>query len=373
MMAVQKGGNQPGTQTQLDKTGDCVLVKQAMAQTQLDKTGDCVLVKQTMTQTQLDKTRVCVLVKEAKPQTQLDKTGDCVLVKQAKPQTQLDKTRVCVLVRHEGDMEARRDLRELVKEIKKREKDLMGLMKKLEPALASAPEGGLRSSKSPWGMQYYIRSAPSDRRGTYVNKSAMPQAAAIAQRDYDLMLRQAAQRELDALKELRLTWDQGTVEDVLPGLTPARRQLVTPRILTDEEYAEKWLAEPYEPKGFKERTPEFYSAKGLRVRSKSEALLADMYDSYGIPMKYECPLKLKNGRVIHPDFKLLLIAERKVFIHEHLGMMDDPTYATRALRRLMELEMNGWYPGVNLIVTFETKNLPLDMRVVRHTVERLLL
>ena len=264
-------------------------------------------------------------------------------------------------------------MKQLKTEISKRRKELEKLISKLDSNLEVAPSGRLRVSNNRGGTTFYIRSAPSDRRGTYVNKSAMPQAAAIAQRDYDLMLRQAAQRELDALKELRLTWDQGTVEDVLPGLTPARRQLVTPRILTDEEYAEKWLAEPYEPKGFKEGTPEFYSAKGLRVRSKSEALLADMYDSYGIPMKYECPLKLKNRRVIHPDFKLLLIAERKVFIHEHLGMMDDPTYATRALRRLMELEMNGWYPGVNLIVTFETKNLPLDMRVVRHTVERLLL
>ncbi|MEE3382705.1 MAG: hypothetical protein VZR08_01930 [Anaerovoracaceae bacterium] len=258
-------------------------------------------------------------------------------------------------------------------ELKERESYLEKMIKKIDLSLVDAPNGKLRITSHHGIPKYYIRQNPHDKKSTYVNKSAMPQAAAIAQRDYDLMLKQAAQRELDALKELRLTWDQGTVEDVLPGLTPARRQLVTPRILTDEEYAEKWLAEPYEPKGFKEGTPEFYSAKGLRVRSKSEALLADMYDSYGIPMKYECPLKLKNGRVIHPDFKLLLIAERKVFIHEHLGMMDDPTYATRALRRLMELEMNGWYPGVNLIVTFETKNLPLDMRVVRHTVERLLL
>ena len=231
----------------------------------------------------------------------------------------------------------------------------------------------MRVSSNHGKPKYYIRSSPSDRSGTYVRKEDLPLAAAIAQRDYDARLKEVAERELRAIRELCATWDAGAPEDVYDALAPARRSLVVPRLLTDEEYARRWLSKPYTPKGFRDDAPIYRSAKGQRVRSKSEALILDVYDSYGIPVKYECPLRLSSGRTIHPDVTALNIRLREEFIHEHFGLADDPQYMDRNVARLNELMLDGWIPGVNMIVTFETRETPLDVDVLRTLIEAYLL
>ncbi len=258
-------------------------------------------------------------------------------------------------------------------ELNKRESEIERLIDMLEPELLNAPKEKLRANSKNGRTQYYIRSDSSDRSGKYVRHEDLPLAAAIAQRDYDAALRNVAGRELAAIRELQQTWDDGTVEELYDKLTPARRGLVVPRFVSDEEFVRQWLAEPYQRPGFKEGAPEFYSTKGLRVRSKSEALLADLYDSLGIPMKYECPLTLWNGRVLHPDFTLLNVPERMVFIQEHFGLVDDPAYMNQVVRKINDLQLSGWYPGVNMIMTFETKDSPLDMRLARDLIRRFLL
>ena len=258
-------------------------------------------------------------------------------------------------------------------ELARRCEYLEEIIKKTNKILASSPTGSLRITNNKGRTKYYIRSTPSDRSGTYVNKSAFPLAQGIAQRDYDNMLKQMAERELEAIRDLLATWEAGAPEDAINTLTPARRSLVKPRLMTDEEYVAQWLSRPYTPKGFKEGAPVYRSAGGQRVRSKSEALIMDVYDSYGIPVKYECPLRLKNGWVVHPDFTPLNVRRRKTFIHDHFGMADDPQYMDRNVARLNALIESGWIPGVNMILTFETKENPLDVDALRKLIEANLL
>ena len=263
-------------------------------------------------------------------------------------------------------------MRNMEKELVKRKGELEKTIQKIDKALMDPPQGKLRLSSKDGKPQYYIRSSPSERIGRYLRKDQLPQAAAIAQRDYNTLARKAALEEREAIGTLLRIYEEETiVEDVYGGLSAPRRVLVRPVAVSDEEYARLWLAQPYQPKGFAEGAPEYYSAKGLRVRSKSEALIADMYDSLGIPMKYEFPLELWNGRIVYTDFRLLNVAERKVFIHEHLGMADDPDYMRQAVRRLRDLQLSGFTLGVNLIITVETKDTPLDVRMVREQVRQM--
>ena len=262
-------------------------------------------------------------------------------------------------------------MRKLKEKLDQRSNQLGTIIKKMDQALTNPPKGKLRISLWKGNPRYYIRSCTSDRLGKYVSKDNMPKAAAIAQRDYDILAREAAIAERTAIEALLQIYDSGTVEDVYDILSPQRRVLVHPTALSDEEYAKLWLAKPYQGKGFTEGVPEYYSGKGLRVRSKSEALIADMYDDFGIPMKYECPITLWNGKTVYPDFTILDIHERKIIIHEHLGMADDPEYMRQAVRRLRDLQMSGFTLGVNLIITIETKETPLDMRMVRKQIRQM--
>ena len=264
-------------------------------------------------------------------------------------------------------------MRLLENELRKRETELDKMVITIEKMLSDAPQGKLRVVNDRGRTRCYIRGTASDRSGKYVRKDNMINAEAIAQRDYNIMAKAAAERERSAISKLMQIWDKESVECIYDKLTIPRRQLVKPVVMTDEEFIQQWLNEPYEPKGFNENDPEHYSVNGLRVRSKSEALLADVFDSYPVPKKYECPLKLWNGKIVHPDFTLLNVALRRIFIWEHFGRADDPEYMEYNVGRLNDLMLSGFYPGVNMILTFETKHSPLNIKVVHRLVEEFLL
>ena len=168
-------------------------------------------------------------------------------------------------------------------------------------------------------------------------------------------------------------YEIGTAEDIYENLPPARRALVTPILLPDDQFVKNWLAQQYEGLGFEEGAPEFYADSGLRVRSKSEIGIANKYGELQIPMLFERPLKLKGWKTVYPDFTLLNVRLRKEFIHEHLGKMDDPEYAEENVAKINAYEKNGYYPGKNLILTFETKGNPFDVRKIEDIAKQYLL
>jgi predicted nuclease of restriction endonuclease-like RecB superfamily len=103
--------------------------------------------------------------------------------------------------------------------------------------------------------------------------------------------------------------------------------------------------------------------RGERVRSKSEVIIADRLLISGIPYKYECPLKV-GKRVIHPDFTILRLSDRRVVYYEHCGKLDDPEYAEDLVNRVNDYNHAGIIQGERLFMTFETSKTPLDVRVL---------
>lgn len=103
-----------------------------------------------------------------------------------------------------------------------------------------------------------------------------------------------------------------------------------------------------------------YEAGGLFTRSKSESLIAMRLKEKGFSFRYEPELRLSKGRAF-PDFEVLLKRRRRIVYWEHLGMMDDPDYALKALRKIEEYAKNGIYLGYNLVITYETKERPLTV------------
>lgn len=103
----------------------------------------------------------------------------------------------------------------------------------------------------------------------------------------------------------------------------------------------------------------------LYVRSKSEALIASALYKLSIPFRYEEPLAIGN-KMYYPDFTIRDPESGATFIYEHFGMMDEPEYAERALSKLLVYTRNGWIPSLNMIVTFETKDHPLDILAIEN-------
>lgn len=223
--------------------------------------------------------------------------------------------------------------------------------------LENAPTGRLRVSSGNDYPQFFYKMENGEE--VYIRKDDSDLVKRIAQKEYDRKVIAAAESEITTLQILLNKYDKGTAEDIYGKLAPARRSLVEPIMISDEEFVRRWLDEPYEKADFDDGEPEFLTSKGLRVRSKSEIIFADKYDEYNVPYKYECPLYLEGFGMVRPDFTAMNIRYRWIRYHEHLGMMDDPAYAERNIRKIRAYEENGFVIGRDLILTFETKANPI--------------
>lgn len=99
---------------------------------------------------------------------------------------------------------------------------------------------------------------------------------------------------------------------------------------------------------------------GLKVRSKSEVLIATALEKYGLPFRYECLLETPAGPC-YPDFTILHPQSGRLFIWEHFGMIDNPSYAATSLPKIGTYAQLGYFPNQNLIMTFETKGHPFNI------------
>ncbi|MCQ2494447.1 MAG: hypothetical protein MJ104_07580 [Lachnospiraceae bacterium] len=103
----------------------------------------------------------------------------------------------------------------------------------------------------------------------------------------------------------------------------------------------------------------FKSVSGNILRSKSELLIDQALFHNNLLYKYEYPLTL-NSITLHPDFSIIRQSDNKLIVWEHFGMMDNPAYAQNALQKMNLYIANGFIPNVNLIITYETSDHPLD-------------
>ena len=140
---------------------------------------------------------------------------------------------------------------------------------------------------------------------------------------------------------------------------------MTPLFVEGEDYAKLWQAQPFEENPYLPEEKLFSTKRGEKVRSKSEAMIADTYFDMGIPYKYDYPVEVGNGKKKYVDFAVLDVRNKRVIYHEHLGRMDDPAYVCKNMTKLNEYRRIGIFTGKNLILTTEIDGCPLDMASFR--------
>lgn len=189
----------------------------------------------------------------------------------------------------------------------------------------------------------------------------------LLQKSYLEKVVRASQSEIAALEKMRKLYPEVVAEDVYAQLSEERKKYVRPIVPTDEQFVQRWMNRPYTPKKIADDMPVYLTAKGERVRSKSEVIIADRLASKGIPYKYECPLTFRRGGeeiTIHPDFTILKVSTRKTVYLEHCGKMDDTDYAEGVVARVNDFSNAGIVLGDSLFLTFETSKTPLDISVL---------
>lgn len=254
---------------------------------------------------------------------------------------------------------------QLFLELEKRKKYLQKLLNQIDNIAHTFPEGTLRVSKINGIPRYYHMTRPGDTKGNYIQKKNQNLAAELAQKDYLQKMYRQIKKELEDIERFLELHEAKELENVYAELNQYRKELVQPLVIPNEMYIEKWEAEPFAANPYHVEEKVYSTKKEELVRSKSEVMIADMYNELGIPYRYEAELRLKNGKIKYPDFTLLNINTREIIYHEHLGMMDDEEYRNINLMKLNEYQKNGIYLGKNLIITYEAKGCYLNMKEIR--------
>lgn len=258
---------------------------------------------------------------------------------------------------------------QLKKAIEKKLCEYDEIIMQAEKQLAELPKGSIRVSISEGRTQYYMRTAEDlvkrHYNGQYLSRKKKEMIPALCSRRYWQEVYEVVRKQQESLKRFVSGYDMDAVKNIYLTLPESIAKHIQPLDLSDDQYIESWLADEYEKKPFAEGTSEIYSDHGERVRSKSEKIIADMLAANNIPYKYEKPLRLHGGAVIHPDFTLLSVVQRKEYYLEHLGLMDDPQYAAKAVQRIYDYGKNGIFPGQKLLLSFETSRKVLDVRLLQ--------
>ena len=260
----------------------------------------------------------------------------------------------------------------LLSEIVIQQKAIKHLIDIKQHDIDNSPSGSLRIIKNRNQFQYYLRKTKQDTEGTYIPRRDHDVVVRLAQKDYDTKLLAELEKQLKAMERFLKDFNPDAAQQVYEKLTEPRKALIDKGFLTDEEFVSQWLDEPYRKLSFKNDEPEYYTAKGERVRSKSEILIADALNRNGVPYKYECPFCINGVPVAAPDFKCLNLRQRQDYYWEHLGMMGDQNYINKNIRKLEMYTLAKEFDESKLILTFESEHHPLNTRVIEEKIRRYL-
>ncbi len=255
--------------------------------------------------------------------------------------------------------------------LRQRLSTLNAAIKAAERDIESFPEGRLRVSVSGNSTRYYRVSAANNTSGCYIPQNQIALAKGLAQKSYNKKFLQAAKAEAENLERILVLLSSANSNAVFDALSRERKTLIRPYIVPDEVFAAEWQAAEFEKNPYMPEARIYETRRGEKVRSKSEAIIADLLDELGIPYHYEKPLKLEGGVVKYPDFTVLDVRERREIYWEHFGRLDDAEYIGRNLSKLDMYRASGVFFGKNLIATYEDDAHPLDIRGIRKMLEEL--
>lgn len=261
---------------------------------------------------------------------------------------------------------------ELENELRKRAEKFRAVKSFIEEEPVMTMEGWLETRQRGTARRYYYCVYDRDQGKTvrkYLRKDQRSLAKELAQKGYYKKVQFAIDRCLPLMEELGRRIDEEDIDKIYDDLPDARKELIQPVMMTKKDRLAQWMDEAYSPNPMPKSSRAIVTKFGESVRSKSEKILADFFYDAGVPYKYECPLRLRGGRILYPDFTFLDPSTLEEVYWEHFGLMDDVGYMNRALEKMKLYGRSGYRLGERLLVSFESSEVYIDFDLIRQTVE----
>ena len=231
----------------------------------------------------------------------------------------------------------------------------------------------LRPTQGNSRSRYYYFAKKANEKKRYIGNASSADVINICEYHYLSKSLEILKKNIKAIDSFLDTFSDCDFEAVLDLLPQVYQILDAPPHAPLSTKAEEWLDEMNQlksrydtahPQDLKIRTN-----SGIFVRSKSEALIANLYDQYGIPYVYEFPHSL-NGRIIRCDFTILSPRDcESVILHEHIGLLGNEEYEESYLWKLKEYLSARYIANTNLFFTFDDPNGGFDIRSVQSIID----
>ena len=252
-------------------------------------------------------------------------------------------------------------------------------LKKIDTFLCDVPEGCLKWQTKGGKTYYYHQFWEGGKwKRKYIKKSELLLAKSLAQKQYYGTIRPVLEKNLNELNRVLKKCSPREMEEIYDNLSVERKNLVVPIQISVEEKIKQWQSEVYEKNMLYSEKLRYETEQGDMVRSKSEVIIANILyqNRKSLLYKYERPLEIiENGRTktIYPDFTIINGGTGRMMYWEHAGRMDDPYYANDFVRKMNMYITNNLLPGRDVIITYESQNNPLDIKVVKRLVQQVVL
>lgn len=239
-------------------------------------------------------------------------------------------------------------------------------IQEVEEKLKVLPKGKLVCCSDSKHTKYY---QSDGHQKVYISKSEKMLAEQLAIKKYLTLLKQELLNQLNAVNAYLKHHKSQELKSLqflakIPEFSDKIKSFCNPQMKEIQE----WIKESYDTNRNNPEKLVFKSASGNVLRSKSEYMIDVNLNLRGIPYRYECALELGDV-VYYPDFTICHPKTGKIYYWEHLGLMDNHDYVTKVISKLRFYCENGIIPGINLILTSETKDVPLNPRHVEELIE----
>ncbi|MBR4668108.1 MAG: hypothetical protein IKO76_05050 [Butyrivibrio sp.] len=255
--------------------------------------------------------------------------------------------------------EQRNQLNEYIKQVEKRLKRSANIEK---CAVCTATRKN--------GFQYYLMEG---NKRTYVKTKDLDAVRKIVQKSYDESVYKKLLTMRYQIERFLKLYDSDAISGIYRDLGDAKKPLVNPLIPTDEQYLQEWYETHPACQNLFPMQGSYLTSRGEEVRSKSEKIIADLFDKYNVPYQYEPEIKLSDGHILYPDFVLLNMRQRKTIYWEHFGLISDEEYAKKTCLKMNLYEENGFIIGENMLFSMESDDIPLNIKQIESKIKKHLL
>ncbi len=229
------------------------------------------------------------------------------------------------------------------------------LKKRYLQQLKSLPEGRLIASHIGEKMYYTV---VENGKKTYLGDGSVKMVKDLQQRRFIEKSLQSIENNLALMHTYLEKYKPVDQASIIEALPKAYKDSV---VLSSED--DPWGSMSYDrnmkyPEGLVHQT-----LKGDMVRSKSEALLANMLYEKGIPYHYEENIVFPE-KIIAPDFKIKVESEGRFKLLEHCGLIGNERYARSFTWKLQLYMRNGYMPWRDVFFTFDDRSGSIDTKLI---------